>query len=66
VWIDWLWRGELEMGLQDYVMQRDKFEFKNSTGNTFDFPCCVCANNRKDESEEPCRTCDHNVNAEAE
>jgi len=54
------------MGLQDYVMHRDKFEFKNSTGNTFDFPCCVCKNNRKDDSEEPCRTCDHNVNAERE
>jgi len=53
------------MSLRDYEVPRDKFTLAPdvTVGLTLTFPCCHCGNrNRKDDSE-PCRTCDHNVNA---
>jgi hypothetical protein len=53
------------MSLQDYAVKRDKFERSgNGSGSlTLDFPCCVCFHRFRKDTEEPCRTCDHNVNA---
>ena len=54
------------MPLSDYEVTRDKFEldhdrdaFKIGLG----FPCNQCVNNYMDDSEDPCRACDHNINA---
>ena len=53
------------MSLKDYAVNRDKFERSgNGSGSlTLDFPCCVCFHRFRKDTEEPCRTCDHNVNA---
>ena len=52
------------MGLGDYSVNRDKFEYGDDFYNReFDFPCCVCKWNQCDCAGEPCRTCDHNVQA---
>lgn len=53
------------MGLKDYEVKRDKFE-PCTQQNHYDFPCNVCQHRHKDEKAEPCRTCDHNANAEKE
>lgn len=49
------------MGLSDYLVQRDKF-VANQYG-ALSFPCSCCAHAGGDAQDEPCRTCDHNVNA---
>jgi hypothetical protein len=49
------------MSLRDYDVKRDKFVARED--GEFAFPCCVCVSKRKGQHEEPCRTCDHNVNA---
>lgn len=49
------------MSLQDYAVKRDKFEYDDSS--VFDFPCTVCKSKTKQDTDEPCRTCDHNANA---
>jgi len=52
------------MGLQDYAVTRDRFEYGDYFYKVeFDFPCCVCKWNQCDCADEPCRTCDHNVQA---
>jgi hypothetical protein len=53
------------MSLKDYAVNRDKFErLGNGSGSlTLDFPCCVCFHRFRKDTEEPCRTCDHNCNA---
>ena len=57
---------EDDMSLQDYAVNRDKFNvtlFGKQFKPRYNFPCSCCANNDKDERSEPCRTCDHNSNA---
>jgi len=49
------------MSLRDYLVNRDKFEPEE--WGTMAFPCCACKSVKKLETEEPCRTCDHNINA---
>ena len=53
------------MSLRDYAVARDNFCHDPMGYNNpkFSFPCCVCRNTYKGDQEEPCRTCDHNVNA---
>ena len=47
------------MILEDYKVQRDKFE--PETKSYFAFPCYCCIHRFKGDNEEPCRTCDHNI-----
>ena len=49
-----------KMGLTDYAVQRDKFQAEEVT-NGFDFPCGACIHRRGTDTDEPCRTCDHNM-----
>ncbi len=49
------------MSLRDYNVNRDKFEADE--WGTMSFPCCACKHVRQSADMEPCRTCDHNVNA---
>lgn len=42
---------------------RDRFEPDDSL-NGFDAPCCWCKHRNGTDREAPCRTCDHNRNAE--
>lgn len=55
------------MALKDYGVARDKFEIPEHGLVGIDeqlcFPCCCCVHHYKTDSEEPCRTCDHNSNA---
>jgi hypothetical protein len=51
------WRDA--MSLEDYKVQRDKFE--PETKSYFAFPCYCCIHRFKGDNEEPCRTCDHNI-----
>ena len=52
------------MSLKDYEVSRDKFELdSDSTDRDLAFPCNMCAYRVNKDSEEPCRTCDHNANA---
>ena len=52
------------MSLRDYVKTRDKFELGDGQHfGGFDFPCCDCKHVKQSADLEPCRTCDHNVNA---
>lgn len=49
------------MGLKDFVIYgRDKFE-PDVVG--LDFPCFACQHRHGSCTDEPCRTCDHNVMA---
>jgi hypothetical protein len=43
------------------IVARDHFE-PEETGH-FSVPCCWCVHRHNTDSEEPCRTCDHNGNA---
>jgi hypothetical protein len=49
------------MSLRDYDVNRDKFEADE--WGTMVFPCFACKHGKKRGWDEPCRTCDHNVNA---
>lgn len=51
------------MPLSDYQVRRDKFRYEEPGGIGFDFPCCVCVHRRGQDTDEPCRTCDHNAGA---
>lgn len=52
------------MSLRDYTKARDKFQLGDGQHfSGFDFPCCDCKHVRQSADMEPCRTCDHNVNA---
>ena len=53
------------MGLKEHEVERDKFEFDDE-GPGFEFPCIVCKHRNVRDSEEPCMTCDHNLNAKPE
>jgi hypothetical protein len=61
--------GGDDVSLRDYAVARDKFALDARNGGPprfapeVAFPCCVCAHAEHTDSEEPCRTCDHNVNA---
>jgi len=53
------------MSLQDYVVARDKFELtEDAVALGLDFPCRECKYRHNTDAEEPCRTCDHNANAQ--
>jgi len=56
------------MSLEDYVVKYDKFELHESgtIGLELSFPCCHCQHRHKQETQEPCRSCGHNVNAKNE
>lgn len=49
------------MGLQEYIVRRDKFDPRQDLG--YGFPCCACKHMTQSAKDEPCRTCDHNFNA---
>jgi DnaJ-class molecular chaperone len=53
------------MSLKDYAVTRDKFQLRKDGSHalSLDFPCCHCSYCFKAETDEPCRTCDHNSNA---
>lgn len=51
------------MGLEAFVVQRDKFKLDESAEVHLAFPCCVCAHRHGTDRDEPCRTCDHNLGA---
>jgi len=53
-------KGE-KMSLQDYTVKRDKFEAKLDL--VYGFPCNACKHIHKPCHDEPCQSCDHNVNA---
>lgn len=53
------------MSLQDYAVERDRFEFSDEALD-FCFPCSACKFVKKAHWEEPCKHCDHNANAEPE
>lgn len=48
------------MGLNDYTVGKDSFEFDEARFDFF-FPCCACKNRYGTDFEEPCRTCGHNT-----
>jgi hypothetical protein len=50
------------MSLKDHEVPRDKFEPDDSV-NGLSFPCNCCAYRNLSDSDEPCRTCDHNLNS---
>lgn len=50
------------MGLSAYSVKRDKFEPEGGDLG-LSFPCCVCLHRHGTDQVEPCRTCDHNINA---
>ncbi len=50
------------MTLRNHLVRRDAFAPAERGGLAF--PCNVCLHNQKTDSEEPCRTCDHNANAQ--
>lgn len=52
-------------GIDEYRVPRDNFEFKENPFG-FDFPCCCCIQNEKGPKDDPCRTCDHNGNADGD
>ena len=45
------------------VMTRCRDKFDADECGTMVFPCCVCKHGKNRDTDEPCRTCDHNVNA---
>lgn len=49
------------MGIEEYKVVRDHFEARLDLG--YGFPCCACKHIDQKAHEEPCRSCDHNVNA---
>jgi hypothetical protein len=53
------------MSLKDYSVLRDNFCLHPLGFNNprFSFPCCACRNQERKDHEEPCRSCDHNVNS---
>ena len=50
------------MSLKDYEIKNDHFE-PEETRAGFGFPCNACIHRKKDQYEEPCRTCGYNLNA---
>jgi hypothetical protein len=55
------------MSLADYVATpMDRFELDDkSRGLGLSFPCNCCKHRHNKDTDVPCRTCDHNVNAVA-
>lgn len=54
------------MSLQDYTVPRDKFTlatYRICGGVGITFPCSACVHQLLPAYVEPCRTCDHNINA---
>ena len=53
------------LGLRAYAVVRDRFALAqdHNFNAALAFPCCVCAYNHYRDDVEPCRVCDHNVNA---
>jgi len=53
------------MSLADYVATtRDRFELdEKSRGLALAFPCDCCKHRHNKDTDVPCYTCDHNVNA---
>lgn len=49
------------MAYQFPVVARDKFE-PDEEGHMA-IPCCWCKHRHGSDTQEPCRTCDHNCNA---
>jgi len=52
------------MGIEEYIVERDKFEHEVTNG--FIFPCDCCKHRRSDDKKQPCISCDHNSNAKRE
>ena len=53
--------SHMKIAFEYPVVRRDRFEPDET--NSFSFPCSCCVNRFILDSEEPCRSCDHNVNA---
>lgn len=52
------------MSLKDYEVKNDHFEEPaDSSEFDFYFPCCVCRHRHGKETDEPCNSCGHNMNA---
>lgn len=51
------------MSLQDYIANRDNFVLDEDLMDLFPFPCRDCSHRIKNDTEEPCRSCDYNRNA---
>ena len=49
------------MSLRNYDVRRDKFE--PDVRGSFGFPCFACKHRYGKDTDEPCRTCDHNAGA---
>jgi hypothetical protein len=48
------------MGIVEYIVTRDKFEFDEDSFD-FSFPCCACVHRRVRDVDMPCIKCDHNT-----
>ena len=54
-----------DMGINEYFVARDSFELDDASTGLLSFPCCVCSKRDRKDTDEPCRTCDHNANHNA-
>ena len=53
------------MSLIEYAVGEDFFQCSDNADFIvdFDFPCCCCRNNSKEETGFPCKFCGHNLNS---
>lgn len=54
------------MGLELYTIEGgvDNFQLDEYTERELSFPCCDCRFRKRKDTDEPCKSCGHNVNAE--
>lgn len=50
------------MSIFEYVVTRDKFELEDSM--ELSFPCSQCVHRKGTDHDEPCVSCDHNLNSD--
>lgn len=54
------------MALNEYVVARDNFSLDEGHHDRgLAFPCSCCKHRSGTDRDEPCRSCDHNLNAES-
>lgn len=46
------------MPLSSFEVNRDRFE--DRADKVISFPCCCCVHESKNQTDDPCRVCDHN------
>ena len=54
------------MPLIDYVVASDRFKAEHASPLSFAFPCCCCAYRHRKVTDEPCRSCGHNMSMDKE